>query len=260
MNVFEDLTNALLGIDDEIGTNAGQLESANLDFHRENRKGVPEIIYSERKHDNDSVAIARHFLTEGAGRAILSRTKAELRTRLAAELTTVEHNGQTVAVEYQEYPASGMVVMRREGLTRPETGGRIGVITAGTSDIPIAEEAAVVCREMGCSVTTIYDVGVAGLHRLFRPLQTMLKDDVDVIIVAAGMDGALPSVIAGIVNVPVIGLPTSVGYGLGGKGVAAILTMLQTCAPGLTVVNIDNGVGAGATAALTANRMASFRR
>jgi NCAIR mutase (PurE)-related protein len=133
------------------------------------------------------------------------------------------------------------------------------VLTAGTSDVPIAEEAAVVAHEMGCAVSTTYDVGVAGLHRLFKPLQKLMDDDTDVIIVAAGMDGALPSVVAGLVSVPVIGLPTSVGYGMGGKGVAALLTMLQTCAPGLTVVNIDNGVGAGATAALTANRMARLR-
>jgi len=108
---------------------------------------------------------------------------------------------------------------------------------------------------MGCSVFTQYDVGVAGLHRLFEPLRRLLQvEDVDVIIVAAGMDGALPSVISGLVDVPVVGLPTAVGYGMGGRGRAALLAMLQTCSPGLAVVNIDNGVGAGATAALIANR------
>jgi NCAIR mutase (PurE)-related protein len=139
------------------------------------------------------------------------------------------------------------------------TGGQVAVISAGTSDIPVAEEAALIASEMGCQVTCIYDVGVAGLHRLFGPLGELLSRGVDAIIVVAGMDGALPSVVAGLVPVPVIGLPTSIGYGMGGKGVAALLSMLQTCAPGLSVVNIDNGVGAGITAALIANRVAQAR-
>ena len=140
-------------------------------------------------------------------------------------------------------------------------GGRVGVITAGTSDVPWAEEAALLCREMGCQVHTVYDVGVAGIHRLWEPLHLLLDEaQVDVLIVAAGMDGALPSVISGLVDVPVIGLPTSVGYGLGGKGEAALLSMLQSCAPGMAVVNIDNGIGAGAMAGLIANRAAAARR
>ena len=114
-------------------------------------------------------------------------------------------------------------------------------------------------EEMGCEVTCIYDVGVAGLHRLVAPLNDLMRRGTDAIIVAAGMDGALPSVVAGLVAVPVIGLPTSIGYGMGGKGVAALLSMLQTCAPGLVVVNIDNGVGAGITAAMIANRVAEAR-
>jgi hypothetical protein len=141
-----------------------------------------------------------------------------------------------------------------------QTGGRVGILAAGTSDVPVAEEAALMCREMGCSVHTAYDVGVAGLHRLFGPLCEMLDEAaVDVLIVAAGMDGALPSVVAGLVDVPVVGLPTSAGYGLGGAGVAALYSMLQTCVPGLSVVNVDNGIGAGAVAGLIANRVASAR-
>jgi NCAIR mutase (PurE)-related protein len=153
-----------------------------------------------------------------------------------------------------------MVVVRRPDLAPPAPGGRVGVLTAGTSDIPRAEEAEVIAREMGCQVVSAYDVGVAGLHRLAEPLRQFKERRVDVVVVAAGMDGALPSVVAGLVDVPVIGLPTSIGYGLGGRGVAALLSMLQTCAPGLTVVNIDNGIGAGATAALIANRVAAARR
>jgi NCAIR mutase (PurE)-related protein len=151
------------------------------------------------------------------------------------------------------------VVINMPDFVASHTGGHVGVISAGTSDIPVAAEAALVAKEMGCRVTCIYDVGVAGLHRLIEPLRNLLSNDVDVIIVAAGMDGALPSVVAGIVPVPVIGLPTSIGYGFGGNGIAALLSMLQTCAPGLSVVNIDNGVGAGITAALIANRVAQAR-
>jgi hypothetical protein len=136
----------------------------------------------------------------------------------------------------------------------------VGLISAGTSDVPVAEEARLMAEAMGCVVTPIYDVGVAGLHRLLQPLRALLAEGVDAVVVAAGMDGALPSVVSGLVDVPVIGLPTSIGYGLGGKGVAALLSMLQTCAPGLTVVNIDNGIGAGATAALIANRVAQARQ
>lgn len=263
MEDFNELTAALLGLDvDQPAPKLSILEdgAARIDLNRENRKGIPEIIYAERKTINDSLAIARRFLVEGNGRAIVSRASAELQARLQLELSLVEWQGQPTPVAIEVFPASGTVVLRREGVVRPNTGGAVGIISAGTSDIPIAEEAGVIAREMGCRVVSVYDVGVAGLHRLFGPLQQMLADNIDVIIVAAGMDGALPSVVAGLVKVPVIGLPTSVGYGMGGKGVAALLTMLQTCAPGLTVVNIDNGVGAGATAAITANRVAKFRQ
>jgi hypothetical protein len=151
------------------------------------------------------------------------------------------------------------VALHAPGYQRPISGGHIGVLTAGAGDIPVAEEARLVAEEMGCRVTTIYDVGVAGIHRLFGPLSDLLTSDVAALVVCAGMDGALPSVVAGLAHVPVIGCPTSIGYGAGGKGRAALLAMLQTCAPGLTVVNIDNGVGAGATAALLANQVAAAR-
>lgn len=259
MDIFEDFTSSLLDTGEEVSTVETTGGRARLDLRREQRKGVPEIIYAERKQPEDVVEIARRFLTEGRGRVMISRSTPEMRSRVRAEISWVEVEGRGYPVHYEEYAASGMMIIWREGVARPRTGGKIGVITAGTSDVPIAEEAALVASEMGCAVTTIYDVGVAGLHRLVRPLKRMMKEEVDIIVVAAGMDGALPSVVAGLVNVPVIGLPTSIGYGMGGKGVAALLSMLQTCAPGLTVVNIDNGVGAGATAALTANRMAKLR-
>jgi len=130
----------------------------------------------------------------------------------------------------------------------------VGLLTAGTADIPVAEEAALVIEHMGCRVERAYDVGVAGLHRLTEPLARLVEAEVDVLVVVAGMEGALPSVVAGLVDVPVIGVPTSTGYGLGGDGTAALYAMLQSCSPGLVVVNIDNGVGAGAAAALIARR------
>jgi NCAIR mutase (PurE)-related protein len=219
------------------------------DFEREQRKGVPEVIFGESKETSQVVAMAEALLAS-SGRAIISRVRSE----------TVEVLRET----FQAYPmrargASRAVVIYRPDYVRRSTGGQVGVISAGTSDIPVAEEAALIAEEMGCKVTCIYDVGVAGLHRLVGPLRELLTQGTDAIIVAAGMDGALPSVVAGLVAAPVIGLPTSVGYGMGGKGVAALLAMLQTCAPGLSVVNIDNGVGAGITAAMIANRVAQAR-
>ncbi len=221
------------------------------DFERARRKGVPEIILADGKTVEQSLGIARAFL-ERTGRAILSRVGVELEARLHQEFATV--------AELEWIAPARAAVLRRPDFVRPQTGGRVGVLSAGTSDIPVAEEAALVCREMGCTVYTAYDVGVAGLHRLFEPLEAMLYGHgVDVLIVAAGMDGALPSVVAGLVDVPVIGLPTSIGYGIGGDGIAALYSMLQTCVPGLAVVNIDNGIGAGAVAGLIANNAARAR-
>ena len=222
---------------------------ARPDFQRHRRKGVPEVILCSNKTVPQALSIAAAFL-ERTGRAILSRVPPELEEALRQHYPSEQ---------LEWYPASRTAILRRDGQRMAPTGGRVGILTAGTSDQPIAEEAAIICQEMGCTVKTVYDVGVAGLHRLFDPLQELIAEDVDVIIVAAGMDGALPSVVAGLVDVPVIGLPTSVGYGLGGKGEAALLSMLQTCSPGLAVVNIDNGIGAGAIAGLIARRMAAAR-
>lgn len=227
-----------------------KLTFARPDFERENRKGVPEVILSNTKTTDQCLHIADAFL-ERTQRAILSRVTPELEACLR------ERFGE--AMEW--FPTSRTAIVRRDGQQPPVRGGRVGILTAGTSDQPIAEEAAIVCREMGCEVYAAYDVGVAGIHRLVEPMQSFLNEvGVDVIIVAAGMDGALPSVVSGLVDVPVIGLPTSIGYGMGGRGEAALLAMLQTCSPGLAVVNIDNGVGAAAMAGLIANRAAAARQ
>ncbi|MHB0869258.1 MAG: nickel pincer cofactor biosynthesis protein LarB [Chloroflexota bacterium] len=235
------------------GTDQGgqvPLEFARPDLDRANRKGVPEVLMAHSKRHEDVLAIAREFV-DRTGRAILSRVDENLLVKLQAAFTDCS---------ISEHHPSKMVVIRLHGYQLLQTGGRVGVITAGTSDVPVAEEARIVASEMGCETYTVYDVGVAGIHRLFEPLKTLIDETrVDVLVVAAGMDGALPSVVAGLADVPVIGLPTSVGYGIGGKGIAALMSMLQTCSPGLTVVNIDNGVGAGATAGLIANRAARAR-
>jgi len=219
------------------------------DTAREQRKGTPEVIFGETKETAQIITMAQILLAR-TGRAIVSRLPPEA-------LPAIQEAFREYVMRVRE--AAHAVVIYRADYVRRNTGGHVGVISAGTSDIPIAEEAVLIAEEMGCQVSCIYDVGVAGLHRLIGPLRGLLANDVDAIVVAAGMDGALPSVVAGLVPVPVIGLPTSIGYGMGGKGIAALLSMLQTCAPGLSVVNIDNGVGAGITAALIANRVAQTR-
>jgi NCAIR mutase (PurE)-related protein len=223
---------------------------AQLDFSREARAGIPEIVLADVKSDEQIFRIARAFL-DRTGRALLTRLRPETMARLAEAFTGCAVDAREVA---------RAAVIATPAYEWPDTGGKIGVLTAGTSDVPVAEEARLVAEAMGCQVQPLYDVGVAGLHRLVGPLRELLVGDVAALVVCAGMDGALPSVVAGLAPVPVIGVPTSVGYGAGGKGRAALLSMLQTCAPGLTVVNIDNGVGAGATAALIANRVAAAHR
>lgn len=222
---------------------------ARPDFDRETRKGIPEIVLAEVKTDEQVLSIVRAFV-ETNGRAVATRLRAGTLALLQAEFP-----GHVDA-----RPVARAAAIHAPDYIRPQTGGHVGILTAGTSDIPVAEEARLVAEEMGCQTATLYDVGVAGLHRLLSPLRELLASDVAVLVVCAGMDGALPSVVSGLSPVPVIGVPTSIGYGAGGKGRAALLAMLQTCAPGLTVVNIDNGAGAGATAALIANRLASARQ
>lgn len=226
-----------------------------VDPHRQSRKGVPEVVYAAGKSPALTLDAVRRLLEDGpTGRVLVSRASPETTETLRA---TLESAGVSLVAS-----AGGetLLLARRDAVAPAETGGVVALLTAGASDAPAADEAAWIAREMGCRIVRADDVGVAGLHRLEAPLRTLREAKADVVIVVAGMDGALPSVVAGLVDIPVIGLPTSIGYGLGGGGIAALLSMLQTCAPGLVVVNIDNGVGAGATAALIANRVAVARR
>jgi len=253
--ILEKLAKGLISIDEAekllrtqaIGTVS---DFAKLDISREIRKGIPEIILAERKNPEDLSKIALKMLEKG--RAIVSRADKD---QIGALRKAVPTDSTLWADE-----KTGMVVIKKRSFRVQKTGSKIGILAAGTADIPTAEEARVVAEEMGCEVLTSYDVGVAGIHRLFPPLKEMIEKDVDVIVVVAGMEGALPSVVSGLVDVPVIGVPTSVGYGFGEKGVAALMAMLQACSLGLAVVNIDGGVAAGVMAVLIANRASKSRK
>jgi NCAIR mutase (PurE)-related protein len=220
-------------------------EFARLDLYRDVRKGVPEVIFAPRKSDEQLEAIVTRFV-EARGLALASRLESDRAEKLRAALDS--------ALEFEYEPFAGTLAVRTAQYRFPEIKGCVGLLTAGTSDIPIAEEAALVVRHMGVRTERAYDVGVAGVHRLLEPLTRIIEAKADALVVAAGMEGALPSVVAGLVDIPVIGLPTSTGYGVGGDGTAALYSILQSCSPGLVAVNIDNGVGAGAAAALIARR------
>jgi NCAIR mutase (PurE)-related protein len=223
---------------------------ARLDVGREMRKGLPEVILAEGKDATDVGRIAE-AMVQRTGRAIVSRTN---KAHLSAIRKQRIENSKT-----RYFPRAAMILVKRESFKVKRTGGKIGILTAGTSDIPVAEEARIIAEEMGCLTREFYDVGVAGLHRLFKPLADLLEWDADVILVVAGREGALPTVVAGLVDVPVIGVPTSRSYGFGDRGIAALSAMLQSCSLGLAVVNIDSGVGAGSIGALIANRAANRR-
>jgi pyridinium-3,5-biscarboxylic acid mononucleotide synthase len=222
-------------------------EFARLDLGRRERKGVPEVVYAPRKTDSALAEIMACFLRE-RGFALASRVAAERGDVLRGALAGMDLPPHELLFD----PETGIAEALTHGYRAPEGVGSVGLLTAGTSDIPVAEEAALVLRHMGVAVERAYDVGVAGVHRLLEPLAGMMEKAVDALIVVAGMEGALPSVVAGLVHVPVVGVPTSTGYGVGGDGTAALYSILQSCSPGLVAVNVDNGIGAGAAAALIA--------
>ncbi len=207
---------------------------AKIDHHRELRKGFPEIIYGMGKTDEQILKIAQEIIKKGSN-LLITKIGPEVFENLKKKIPGARHNSLAKVIYLkQQKPIPGK--------------GKIAVITAGTSDIPVAEEAVVTCDILGNETEKIYDVGVAGLHRFFGEYQKIKK--AKVIITVAGMEGALPSVIAGTVNIPIIAVPTSVGYGASMKGLAALLAMLNSCPGGVGVVNIDNGFGAGYLASL----------
>jgi NCAIR mutase (PurE)-related protein len=207
---------------------------ATIDHHRALRQGFPEVVYGAGKTTEQLVAIAQRIAERGDG-VLVTRVPSESLTPLLEALPGAETNAlaRTVRVRAAQPPASAR--------------GTVLVVTAGTSDLPVAEEAAVTADAMGCLAERLTDVGVAGIHRLLA--SSAVLERASAIIVVAGMDGALASVVGGLVRVPVIAVPTSVGYGASFGGIAPLLTMLNSCAAGVTVVNIDNGFGAAVAAA-----------
>ncbi len=202
---------------------------AQVDTHRALRKGFPEVIFGSGKSPEQVFEIAQRLL-ENENRILVTRIKPEHARLLRKKFKRAVYHEAARCVTIEKTPAR----------KRP---GTIAVVCAGTSDVPIAEEAAVTAEIMGNDVARIFDVGVAGIHRLLGRLETI--QSANVVIVVAGMEGALPSVVAGLVSKPVIAVPTSVGYGASFGGLAALLGMLNSCGSGVTVVNIDNGFGAG---------------
>jgi len=207
---------------------------AKVDHHRAIRCGFPEVIFCQGKTIEQVVTIARSIVERG-GNLLATRASQDARTALKDAFADAEVN-----------ETARTVVVARKKLEAPA--GVIAVICAGTSDLPVAEEARVTAEVMGNKTTSLYDVGVAGIHRLLW--HTSKLQEANVLVVVAGMEGALASVVGGLVNKPVIAVPTSVGYGASFGGIAPLLTMLNSCAAGISVVNIDNGFGAGYIAAL----------
>ncbi|MHA1489962.1 MAG: nickel pincer cofactor biosynthesis protein LarB [Promethearchaeota archaeon] len=222
---------------------------AKLDIFRKMRTGVPEVIYSENKSPQMVLNIINSFLKTKKF-AIISRYNEKQKDLI---VKSFEEN-EKYDIKINEL--GKIIIIKETSFNFVKKGGIIGIITAGSSDIPIAEEAKVFTKTLGCEVITSYDLGIAGIHRIFSPLSEMIKKGVHVIIVCAGMEGTLPGVVAALVDIIVIGVPISSGYGMGKKGKGALITMLQSCSPGLLVVNIDNGFGAAASAALIANKIA----
>lgn len=211
---------------------------ARLDHHRALRKGFPEVVFGGGKMPEQIATIVERIASRGQN-ALVTRASSEAAAAVRARVPSAVHHETARALTVR--------------VAEPEVlRGRVAVVCAGTSDIPVAEEAAVTAEFCGASVERIHDVGVAGLHRLLDRAQAIRQ--ADVVIVVAGMEGALPSVVGGLVDAPVIAVPTSVGYGAAFQGLAALLAMLNSCAAGVAVVNIDNGFGAGHLAATILRR------
>lgn len=210
---------------------------AQLDTDRARRTGFPEVIYGESKTPEQVAAIFERLMLH-SDRVLATRISKEKAAYVQSRIEGVTYHEEARVLTWYG----------NEEARKPEGTGYIAVVCAGTSDLPVAEEAALTAEIMGCRVERIYDVGVAGIHRLFRRLDVIRE--ATTIVVAAGMEGALTSVVGGLVAKPVIAVPTSVGYGASFQGLAALLAMLNSCSSGVSVVNIDNGFGAGYNAAL----------
>jgi NCAIR mutase (PurE)-related protein len=222
---------------------------ARLDLGRFLRRGIPEVVLATGKSPAEAARLAM-AMGERQGQGLISRMSDAHRAALEAAAAST---GMKVVA----YSDSARVL--RTGFNAEPRAGKVALLTAGTSDVRVADEARMVVEACGIETRLEADLGVAGLHRFVGPLASILEWGADVIVVAAGMDGVLPGLVCGLIDIPVIGLPVSTGYGRGGAGEAALNTMLQSCSTGLVVVNIDNGVGAGAAAVLVASRAAQAR-
>jgi len=211
-----------------------QLAEARVDTHRALRQGFPEVVLGQGKTRDQIVQIVRAL--QPCGNVLVTRVEPELASRVREDLPALAYHPGARVLTLQEVPVTA------------QGQGTIAVVTAGTADIPVAEEAGVTAEFYGNKVERLYDVGVAGLHRLLASLDVLRS--AHVLIVVAGMDGALPSVVGGLVERPVVAVPTSVGYGASLAGVTALLSMLNSCSPNVTVVNIDNGFGAAFVASM----------
>ncbi|MBI50190.1 MAG: 1-(5-phosphoribosyl)-5-amino-4-imidazole-carboxylate carboxylase [Chloroflexi bacterium] len=209
------------------------LEFAKVDHHREIRQGFPEVVFGQGKTPHQIKSICESILKR-SGKFVVTRASGE------AYKEVIKSIPEAI------YDTDARVITVTSDKEEKKTPG-VTVICAGTSDLPVATEAALTAETMGCDVHRIHDVGVAGIHRLFDQLEVLQSSKV--IVAVAGMEGALPSVIGGLVSAPIIAVPTSIGYGASFGGIAALLSMLNSCAPGISVVNIDNGFGAGYIAA-----------
>jgi pyridinium-3,5-biscarboxylic acid mononucleotide synthase len=207
-----------------------------VDHHRKKRVGFPEIIFGEGKTSEQIMAIVQ---------SLRQRNDSVLVTRISKEKAEVVRT-QYPDMDYHE--AARILAWRSKESLERTAQGYIAVVCAGTSDLPVAEEAAVTAETLGCNVERVYDVGVAGLHRLLDNIETIQNATATVVV--AGMEGALPSVVGGLIGNPILAVPTSVGYGANFNGLSALLTMLNSCASGISVVNIDNGFGAAYSAVL----------
>jgi pyridinium-3,5-biscarboxylic acid mononucleotide synthase len=207
---------------------------AKIDHHRALRHGMPEVVFAKGKTPGQVVSIAERLL-DNSPNVLITRADAECAKAVTERFETAEY-----------FPLCGVVRFWRNRALRGK--GKIAVVSAGTSDIPVAEEAQITAETMGNEVDVVYDIGVAGIHRLMHNRERLTQ--ARVVVVCAGMEGALPSVVGGLVSCPVIAVPTSVGYGASFHGLAALLGMLNSCASNVTVVNIDNGFGAGYVASI----------
>ena len=220
---------------------------AKIDPLRELRSGIPEVIFAQGKEFKDLLKIILATVSKKKF-AVISKVSNECKERLCKEL---KKNNLKIS------KGINTILVSTKFHRFPKTNGKVGILCAGTSDIKIAEEAKIIAEVMGCQTVIEYDVGISGIHRTLKAIANIIDAKVHIIIVVAGMEGALGSFVSSVTDIPIVGVPTSIGYGFASNGIAALASMLQTCTMGMSVVNIDNGIGAGAFAAIVANKMSA---